>query len=106
MTVPFMGIEAVIREQAGKFPLERGRERDGGTTFRKSLLILGPKPVENKTRISFRATLLGIFANLPGTEIRGPGHGEDVEIEIPGDIPGGITSVNWGGQDKSHNQQI
>ena len=103
MTAPFMGIEALIRKQAGEFLFERGRELDGRTILRKALLILGPKSVEDKTGISSRAALLGITAAPPDTEIGGPGHGEDIEIEIPGNISGSRPAVNWVGQDKRHN---
>jgi hypothetical protein len=51
MTAPFMGIEAVVREEAGEFPLESGGERDGGTILGETFLILGPKTVEDKTGI-------------------------------------------------------
>lgn len=103
MTAPFMGIEALIRKQAGEFLFERGRERDGRTILRKALLILGPNPVEDKTGISSRAALLGITAAPTGTEIGGPGQGKDIEIEIPRTIPGSRPAINWVGQDKRHN---
>jgi len=104
MTAPFMGIEAVIREQAGEFPFERGRERYGRTILRKALLILRPKSVKDKTGISSLAALLGITATLTGTEIGGPGQGEDIEIEIPGNIPGRRPAMSGVGHGKRDDQ--
>ncbi len=87
MAAPFVGIEAVVREQAGEFPLELGGKRYGGTILGEPFLMLGPKPVEDKTGIFPRAALLGIAAAPPGAEIGGPSQCEDVKIKIPGGIP-------------------
>jgi len=105
MTAPFVGIEAVIRKQAGEFPLELQGERDGGAILGKALLILGPEPVEDKTGIFPRPALSGIFAARSGTEIGGPSQGEDIEIEIPGNIPGSGPAGSGVDRDKRHQKQ-
>jgi len=103
MTSPFMGIEAFTGIEARKLPFELGWERNGRTILGESLLILGPKSVDNKSWILPGAALLKIFAALPGAEIRGPGQGKDVEIEIPGDRSSLIGSaMNRSGRNQDH----
>ena len=94
MTAPFMGIKAVIREQTGEFLFELRRERNGRTILGKALLILGPKSVEDKAGIFSWTALFGIFAAPAGAEIGGPGHGEDIEIEITRIIPGSRPAIS------------